>query len=191
MFRLTLLLIACFAIASCRPDADPEAILVYEGPINEAFMVNLVQSDSAVLRTRLKAPHQLDFADGDMEFPEGIEIEFFDEQGRLETTMRADRGYYDKEKNLYRGEGNVRVQNLIKDQRLQTEEIFWNQAEKKIYTEKFVTIQEKETLFNGTGMEADDNFSNYTLKNIRDSRTILPGEGTYSERTLNSPESQN
>jgi hypothetical protein len=40
-----------------------------------------------------------------------------------------------------------------------------------------VTIQEKQTLFNGTGMESDDSFSNYKLKNVRDSRTLLPGEG--------------
>ena len=82
-----------------------------------------------------------------------------------------------KSENLYRGEGNVQIKNLIKDQSLQSEEIFWNQAEKKIYTEKFVTIQDKQTLFNGSGMEADDSFSNYTLKQVRDSRTILPGEG--------------
>jgi hypothetical protein len=60
---------------------------------------------------------------------------------------------------------------------LQTEELFWNQAERKIYTEKFVTIQERQTLFNGTGMEADDSFSTYKLKQVRDSRTLLPGEG--------------
>ncbi|HSF54572.1 MAG TPA: LPS export ABC transporter periplasmic protein LptC, partial [Algoriphagus sp.] len=107
----------------------------------------------------------------------GIEIKFYTVDGILETTMVADRGYYMKNENLYRGEGNVQIQNLLKDQRLQTEEIFWNQAQKKIYTDKFVTIQEKQTLFNGTGMEADDSFTNYRLKQVRDSRTLLPGEG--------------
>ncbi|OYX20848.1 MAG: LPS export ABC transporter periplasmic protein LptC [Algoriphagus sp. 32-45-6] len=177
MHRLFLMVFVGLVLGSCRPDADLDAILVYEGPINEAFNVNLVQSDSAKLRAKLKAPHQLKFANGNEEFPEGIEIEMYASDGSLETTMRADRGYFIKETNLYRGEGNVQIRNLIKDQSLKTEEIFWNQIEKKIYTEKFVTIQEKQTLFNGTGMEADDSFANYTLKQVRDSRTILPGEG--------------
>lgn len=145
--------------------------------MNEAVDILLIHSDSAVLRSEIRAPRQLEFKNGDLQFPEGIEIKFFTVEGLLETTLRADRGYFMKDENLYRGEGNVQIQNLIKDQKLQTEEIFWNQAQKKIWTEKFVTIQERQTLFNGTGMEADDTFSNYTLKQVRDSRTLLPGEG--------------
>jgi LPS export ABC transporter protein LptC len=167
----------CFIGVSCRESVDPNALKVYEGPVNSAINILLVHSDSAIVRSVIKAPKQLEFANGNLEFPEGIDIEFFDTQGNLETTMRSDRGYYFKDKNIYKGEGNVQVKNLIKDQRLQSEEVFWNEVEKKIYTDKFVTIQEKQTLFNGTGMEADDSFSNYKLLKVRDSRTVLPGEG--------------
>lgn len=167
---------ASFCI-SCRESVDPEALKVYDGPINSATNVFLVQSDSAIIRSEITAPKQLEFLNGNIEFPEGIEIRFFTKEGLLETTMRADRGFFIKNENLYRGEGDVQIQNLLKDQRLQTEEIFWDQPGKKIYTDKFVTIQEKQTLFNGTGMEADDSFSDYTLKQVRDSRTLLPGEG--------------
>ncbi|WP_026950750.1 LPS export ABC transporter periplasmic protein LptC [Algoriphagus mannitolivorans] len=166
-----------FGGISCRESISPDSVEIYDGPINEATDILLVQSDSAVLRSEIRASKQLEFKNGDLHFPEGIEIKFFTVQGVLETTMRADRGFFIKDENLYRGEGNVQIQNLIKDQRLQTEEIFWNQAQKKIYTDKFVTIQEKQTLFNGTGMEADDSFSIFQLKEVRDSRTLLPGEG--------------
>lgn len=164
-------------IFSCRESIDPEALKVYDGPINSATNIFLVQSDSAIIRSEITAPKQMEFLNGNIEFPEGIEIKFFTKEGELETTMRADRGYFIKNDNLYRGEGDVQIENLLKDQKLQTEEIFWDQPGKKIYTEKFVTIQEKQTLFNGTGMEADDSFSFYSLKEVRDSRTLLPGEG--------------
>ncbi|PIV73643.1 MAG: LPS export ABC transporter periplasmic protein LptC [Rhodobacteraceae bacterium CG17_big_fil_post_rev_8_21_14_2_50_65_11] len=175
----SIILLAIFGlfIFSCRESVDPEALKVYDGPINSATNIFLVQSDSAIIRSEITAAKQLEFLNGNIEFPEGIEIKFFTKDGNLETTMIADRGYFIKDKNLYRGEGNVRIENLVKDQKLQTEEIFWDQPGKKIYTEKFVTIQEKQTLFNGTGMEADDSFSNYSLKEVRDSRTLLPGEG--------------
>ncbi len=175
--RLFFILLLLGAFSSCRESVDPDALKVYDGPVNAATNIFLIHSDSAIIRSEITAPRQLEFQNGNLEFPDGIEIKFFTVDGQLETTMRADRGYFIKESNLYRGEGNVQIKNLIKDQRLQTEEIFWNQAEKKIYTDKFVTIQERQTLFNGTGMEADDSFSTYKLKQVRDSRTVLPGEG--------------
>jgi len=174
---LILTLLSGWSTFSCRESIDPNSLAPYDGPITSAMDIHILNSDSAVLRSEITAPKQLEFANGDLQFPEGIDIQLFSLDGQLETTLRADRGYFIRDKNLYKGEGNVQVKNLRKDQRLQTEEIFWNQAERKIYTEKFVTIQERQTLFNGTGMEADDGFSNYTLKKVRDSRTLLPGEG--------------
>lgn len=174
-FLFSCSLLVC--LFSCREGVSPELLQVYEGPVNSAQNIHILHSDSAVLRSEITAPKQLEFANGDLEFPEGIDIQFFNLQGQLETTMRADKGYFLRDQNLYKGEGNVQVKNLPKDQRLQTEELFWNQAERKIYSEKFVTIQERQTLFNGTGMEADDGFSAYKLKKVRDSRTLLPGEG--------------
>jgi len=174
---LALVFIGLAALPSCRESVDPSALEAYDGPVNAATDIHILHSDSAVMRSEISAPKQLEFANGNLEFPEGIDIQLFNVQGKLETTLRADRGFFMRDQNLYRGEGNVQVKNLRKDQRLQTEEIFWNQAEKKIYTEKFVTIQERQTIFNGTGMEADDSFSTYRLKKVRDSRTVLPGEG--------------
>lgn len=159
-----LILLGFSPLLSCRENADLEDLQLYEGPINEGTNILLTNSDSAIHRSEIKAPKQLEFKNGNLHFPEGISIEFYTKEGLLETTMRADRGYFIKDKNLYRGEGNVQIENLLKEQKLQTEEIFWNQAEKKIFTEKFVTIQEKQTLFKGTGMEADDSFRFYQLK---------------------------
>ena len=166
-----------FSLVACREGVDPKVLEGYDGPVNSAKNIHILHSDSAVLRSEIRAEKQLEFANGNLEFPEGIDVQFFNLEGQLETTMRADKGYFIRDQNIYKGEGNVQVKNLPKDQRLQTEELFWNQAQRKIYTEKFVTIQERQTLFNGTGMEADDGFSTYKLKKVRDSRTLLPGEG--------------
>lgn len=156
---------------------DTAALQIYDGPINTTLDIHLMHSDSAVVRSEIRAPKQLEFANGNIEFPLGIEIELFDIDGIQSTTMRADQGYFLKNENIYKGTGNVQVKNIQKDQRLQAEELYWNPGTKKIYTETFVTIQERQTLFNGTGMEADESFTTYKLKKVRDSRTILPGEG--------------
>lgn len=172
-----LFFILSLAFASCREDVDTSALKVYDGPLNSAVNIHLMHSDSAIVRSEIRAPKQLEFSTGNIEFPEGIEIQIFEVDGTLSTTMTADKGYFLKTENIYKGIGNVQVKNLLKDQRLQSEELYWNPTDKKIYTETFVTIQERQTLFNGTGMEADQSFSKYKLKKVRDSRTVLPGEG--------------
>lgn len=163
-------------LSSCRESVDPDALKVYDGPVNSAKNIHLIHSDSAIVRTEIRAAVQLEFLNGNQEFPEGIEIQFFTKDGELETTMVADKGYFIKNENLYRGEGDVQIKNLIKNQSLQSEEIFWNRAQKKIYTDKFVTIQDKGTLLRGTGLESDDSFSDYQIKQPA-GRTELPGEG--------------
>lgn len=174
-----LLLIAFLPLilVSCGEEVDTSMLEVYLGPTSIAYDVDLIHSDSAIVRTHLKAKKQMEFEDGNLEFPEGIEITFFDKEGNISTTMRADKGFYERVKNLYRGEGDVKVDNLEKEQKLSSEELYWDPGSKKIYTDKFVTIQEKETLFNGTGMEADEGFNEYKLFKVINSRTLLPGEG--------------
>lgn len=170
-------MVILLSLASCGEEVDSSILETYKGPIGLAMDIELFHSDSTIIRTQVKAKKQMKFGTGDLEFPEGIEIFFFDKDGNTSSTMRADKGYYDKTKNIYRGEGDVQVHNLEKDQKLSSEELFWDPNAKKIYTEKFVTIQEKETIFNGTGMEADDRFVEYKLFKVTNSRTILPGEG--------------
>lgn len=172
-------MIVCITVltSSCREDVDTSVLATYEGPINMAINIHLIRSDSAIVRSDIKAPKQLDFANGNQEFPEGIEIQIFEKDGQLSTTMRADRGYLFKEDNIFKGEGNVQVHNLIKDQKLQSEELFWEPNKKKIYTEKFVRVQKGGTFFYGSGMEADETFTTYSLKNIRDSELELSEDG--------------
>jgi LPS export ABC transporter protein LptC len=176
LFIQVLCIFLSMPLLSCEDEVDSSMFDVYDGPVSTGYDIELFHSDSAIVRSHLVAKKQMEFDGGDLEFPEGIEITFLDKEGNVTTTMRADRGYYVKKDNLYRGEGDVQVNNLEKEQKLSSEELFWDPNAKKIYTEKFVTIQEKETLFNGTGMEADEGFNEYKLFKVTNSRTILPGE---------------
>ncbi|GHB52236.1 hypothetical protein GCM10008106_36160 [Mongoliitalea lutea] len=149
---------------------------IYTGPVSIGYDVNLYHSDSAIVRIHLKAKKQLEFETGDYEFPEGIDITFFDEEGIVTTTIRADKGYYIRKDHLYRGEGDVQVKNLEKEQSLASEELFWDPNAKKIYTEKFVTVTDKKSIIKGTGLEADEGFNEYKIYKPFDSRMIIPGE---------------
>jgi hypothetical protein len=109
-------IILSLMVFSCGEEVDSSILETYKGPIGLALDVELYHSDSTIIRTQVKAKKQMEFATGDLEFPEGIEIFFFDVDGNTTSTMRANKGYFDKNKNLYRGEGDVQVHNLEKDQ---------------------------------------------------------------------------
>jgi hypothetical protein len=46
---------------------------------------------------------------------------------------------------------------------MNTEELNWVPAKQKIFTDKFVTIQTKEEVLKGQGLEAKQDFSSYRI----------------------------
>ena len=159
--------IAVFTLfASCREDVDKSQLEFYEGPIRISHDIELLHSDSAIVVTKLTAAKQLEYQNGNIDFPEGIVIHFYEKDGQLGSTIRADRGFYDRREHLYRGEGDVRVHNITKDQKLASEELFWDPTKKIIYTTKFVTVEEPNRLIQGTGMEADEGFNEYRFDKV-------------------------
>lgn len=164
-------IISCFFLclllfASCREDVDKSQLEFYEGPMRIGHDIELLHSDSAVVVIKLVAAKQLAFQNGDIQFPEGILIHFYEKTGELSSTIRADRGFYERRLNLYRGEGDVRVHNIPKEQKLSSEELFWDPNKKIIYTDKFVTVEEPNRLIQGTGMEADEGFNEYRFDKV-------------------------
>ena len=132
--------------------------------MREANNVEMLYAEDHLVKLKMLANEVLEFQNGDREFPEGIYMEFFDELGQLSSILKANNAYFSKEENLWRGWGNVEVQNIANNEQLNTEELFWKPTTKKIYTDKFVTIKlDKEVLY-GKGLEADQDFSSYTIK---------------------------
>ncbi|MEQ9298722.1 MAG: LPS export ABC transporter periplasmic protein LptC [Cyclobacteriaceae bacterium] len=156
--------LAC-VFASC--DEKTQELLdeeVYEGPKIEMHDVETLFSDSAVIRLKLRAPLQQVFDNGDENFPEGMSLEIYDANGVLNATYRSNKAKKVAEENYYLGEGNVIVKNLQNGDELNTEELYWYQAESLFKTEKFVTIKSEGELHTGEGLEATQDFSYYTIK---------------------------
>ena len=81
------------------------------------------------------------------------------------STLVANQAYYFKQEDKWRGRGKVEVKNMEKNQQLNTEELFWKPETKKIFTDKFVTIKTDSEILYGTGLDATENLSTYTITN--------------------------
>ncbi len=156
-FALLLLLPAC----TTKQTGEP---VEYRGPLREASNVDMLYAEKDRIKTKLIAKRILEFKNGDQEFPEGLYLEFYDENGNLTSTLKANHAYRFKKDNLWRGRGKVEVKNLEKKQELNTEELFWNPVSKKIYTDKFVTIRLESEVIYGTGLDALQDLSSYTIR---------------------------
>lgn len=160
-------------LTSCGDKKEDMADMpLYEGPIMEVKDVITLFSDSAKVRIRLEAKVQLEFENGNSEFPEGVYIEFFEKDGVKSSTLRADRGEKDAKEKLYRAEGNVVVISLLDGDELNTEELFWDPVKEKIFTEKFVTIKSDGEIHTGEGMTAAQDFSSYSISRPTGTLTI-------------------
>lgn len=161
---MTAVLATSFLFTSCDP-AEVSQPVEYTGPLSEAENVELYYSEIDRVKIKMTADVVYEFKNGDREFPKGIYIEFYDEAGKLESTLRANHAYFFKAENQWRGQGKVEVKNLANDEQLTTEELFWKPAEERIFTDKFVTIKEAGDVVAGTGLEAKQDLSSYELKN--------------------------
>ena len=138
--------------------------MIYDGPVRIGEDVELYYTEENMVKVKMTAPLAHEFANGDNEFPEGLYLEFYDESGNLESTLRANEAFYFKKDQLWRGRGKVEVKNLEKNEQLNTEELFWKPADEQIYTDKFVTIRQQSDVIYGQGLEAKQDMSDYIIK---------------------------
>lgn len=160
-FTATLLFLALAACNNQEATQPP----VYYGPFQEAEDVEMFYTENQVIKVKMTAPLVDEQLNGDREFPDGIYLQFFDEDGLLTSTLKANYAFYNKKEELWTGQGNVVVKNIEKNEQLNTEELFWKPSDKKIFTDSFVTIRLETEVIYGTGLEAAEDFSSYQVKN--------------------------
>lgn len=152
------------SISCTNTEQEIDKIKQYDGPVQEAADAELYYSEDGKVTTKLQAKRWLQYENGDQEFPEGIYMEFYDETGKITSTLRADDAYYFNDEKKYRGRGNVIINNIEEKQELKTEELFWTPEDEKMFTDEFVTIKLGNEVFYGRGLEAKQDFSWYVMK---------------------------
>lgn len=158
MFILVGLILSCSNLQDPLGERD-----VYVGAFYEVEDLEMWYSDSAVVRLMLKAPKLEEYENGDQEYPEGIYVEFYEEDTVTTSILEADQAFYTKETDVYKAVGNVNLQSFKNHQKLNTEELFWNRNDKQVYTDKFVIIETAEDVLYGQGLTAAQDFSSYRI----------------------------
>jgi len=158
-----------FFISSCTTNKESEIKEVLQQDstvsVEKAENVEFSYTDSGRLMAIIKAPKTARFTLKERpytEMVEGVNAQFFDKNLVVESTLKSDYAKsFDKEK-LIEVRNNVVVTN-IKQEKLETEKLMWDQNKAIIYTDKHVTITTKNQIITGTGMRANQNFTKWTI----------------------------
>jgi LPS export ABC transporter protein LptC len=146
-----------------EPTLGKKKIPEYKGATVEFDSVRTIYSQNATTRVKLYGAKQIVLQDGDVLYPEGIEVSMFNEQGIRTTNLQADSGRYSKNVRIYKAYGNVVVVNLEQKQTLYTDQLNWDQNKREIFTDKNIKIVTPQELLYGVGLVSNDEFSRYRI----------------------------
>lgn len=97
-------------------------------------------------------------------FPDGLFMEKYDDLFRQDATLRCDSAIYFSQKKLWRLDGNVRMRNVAGD-RFLTQQLFWDQASRTVYSDSFIHIERSDRVIEGYGFNSNENMTRYTVRN--------------------------
>ncbi|QMU63648.1 MAG: LPS export ABC transporter periplasmic protein LptC [Flavobacteriaceae bacterium] len=139
-------------------------------PISVAKKVYHVYKDSGVITSKLYTPLLNDFRNRDEhpyhEFPEGIKIINFENNGKDSVTIIGDYALSYTKTAISEIKDNVVIINHTEDSKLETDQLFWDQNTQYFFSEKkFILVKNKDTT-RGYGFESKENLSKWISKNI-------------------------
>ena len=132
----------------------------------KATDVSSLISDSGITRYRLKAKSGR--FTGRRRNPIGISpriyVEKFDTLFQTEASIKADTAYYYDKKGLWELIGNVEVESL-QGEHFETSQLFWDQKQEKVYSDKFMRIEQEDKIITGIGFESNQDMTQYKIFN--------------------------
>ena len=140
---------------------DPETT-----PTVASSKVTTLVSDSGVTKYRITA-EKWDIYDESKvpswKFPNGLHLEQFDNTFKVVATFDCDSALYLKNAKLWKFMSNVRSWNTKKELIL-SNELYWDQNDKKVYSDSFIHIEQPERILEGYGFVSNERLTTYTLK---------------------------
>ncbi len=158
-------------IFSCTNDLEDVMKLPKNklSPSQVGDSVTMLYTDSAQLKIMVKANRMLVFDKNVSEpfyvLPKGVFVTFFDQDEKKSATLNAKYGTF------YQVSRRMEVKNAVEvvnknGEKLETEKLIWNEITQKIYTDAFVKITTGKEIIMGKGMESNQDFTKYQLKQV-------------------------
>ncbi|MFC2084618.1 LPS export ABC transporter periplasmic protein LptC [Bacteroidota bacterium] len=135
-------------------------------PTQESWNSEIYFTEEGNLRAILFSNHLMVFDNPKEKILEGVRIEFYNKSGRKTSTLTSKHGKVDDiTENMFAIDSVVAI-NDSAGVTLLTEELMWRKKDKKIVTDKFVTITSEDEVIEGYGLESNQSLSDYVIFDI-------------------------
>ena len=174
-----------FVVYSCKGKlAEADAVNLGETPVQSVDDMFIVQTENSVIQLRAEAPLMERYENDTLSyelFPKGISVFGYTEDGLLETEITADNAkhlYYKDGRETWEAFGNVVVKNLINQETMETDTLYWDQKNERIYTHCYVRMYSPDGFAQGYGMESDQRARDTELFNPFNNYAIMSQDST-------------
>ncbi|MGB4773753.1 MAG: LPS export ABC transporter periplasmic protein LptC [Daejeonella sp.] len=163
----SLMLMGVFVLPGCENNLkDVEKISSKKSdlPVDKSTAVEVTYSDSALVKARLLAPELLHFktAKPYYEMKKGVTVIFFDPKQQETSRVKSDYAIRRENERVVELKKNVVATN-VKGETFKSEELIWDEAKKRFYSTKLVSITSKDNILYGTSFWANESFSYYEI----------------------------
>lgn len=170
----------CMLLGACENDQkEVDQLFRKKTGIEEANQIESYLSENAKIKARLTSPHMLRYLVDTpyYEFPHTLHVDFYDDSARIETKLDARYARYNENDKLVHMRDSVVVINMQKGDTLRTNELWWDQNKQEFYTNKPVTIlQRDKKTFGQYGIRAAQDLSWWWVYSSS-GQYIVPPEG--------------
>ena len=167
--HLATLLLITLLLAGCENDIEKINMLNTSGdyPNVKGRDIEVIYSDSARVKVQMfaNALNQYNNAEKPYsEFPEGLTVYFFNDSMEIESEIHANYAIYYNDEKLWHAKGNVIAENHKTGERLDSEELFWDEEKEEIYSDSYTRIvNENGTFYGQNGFKSNQSLTEYTL----------------------------
>ena len=167
--RGLVVVLAAAMLVSCQNDLDKVAAVELPAAVPDRVTTKAeyFYSDSGVVRNRLRAGRIVEWSGkpGRTELNDGVELLFYDAQGKPGSVLTARRGL------VLPGLKRMEVYEQVvfvntRGERLETEQLTWEQDSARVYTDKAVRVQRGQDVIHGKGLDAAEDFSRYVIRKV-------------------------
>lgn len=174
-----------FIIFSCKDKIGMTGRLDVAGtPVQTVEDMFIVQTENGRLQMRLEAALMEKYDADSLTyeiFPKGFAVYGYNEEGLLETEITSDNArhlkYGDGREN-WEAYGNVVVKNLMKREVMETDTLYWDRQNEKIFTHCYVMLYSPDGFMQGYGMESDQRARESIIKRPFNSYGLVVQDST-------------
>ena len=180
-------MVASNFVSCSKGIAEADKLDLSTTPVQTVDDVFAVQTKNGEMGMRMEAVrlerYNKDGTKTDL-FQAGVSVFGYNEEGLLESVIVADEAEHTVPSSgdeIWKAYGNVILHNVLKQETMETDTIFWDSSKKEIYTDCYVKMYSRDMFAQGYGMRSDDRMRNAKLNSpfngyevtVRDTTAVI------------------